>query len=726
LRSVEFKKVGMQNFCCYTDLMEFEFKNDKIVMITGPNGSGKTTIFDSIPYTFYGITPKNLKGDDVVNNVVGKDCYTYVEFYIDDDHYKCERYCKYTKIGNTVILSLNGKKIKKGHNEVVAEIERILLPQKLFSNTILFGQKVKTFFTDLPDSEQKEIFRRVLQLDDYQLYYEETNKRLKGLEEDVTSLTNQKNINEGLLAEIKKQIEHIKIDRINFYTRKKEELNTLNKNISDFEDTLKQYNERYLKFGNELETEKEKLLSKEMELRNIFQNAQNKLEAEILSIRDRKRAKEAELISSATEARSKETQEANKLIDSLKDKLYERTNKLEDEVTAIKMRLEKLDLMVKVNTKRISNLESEKEPLVSGVTDSICPLCKQSIQKHTVEEIQFKISEIDRNIELLKSEIENAKEEIRSSMTKKEQLTESINSIKKEIVDEIRKVESSSAEKISSINERLKDKLKQLLDIELRMIEKVKADYNEESSSVKKDLVELQPKIEKINIKILEKQKYLEMINEVKAKIKATLETIAKKEVEEYDDTFLNSQIEKEKEVEKSIERCRVSLSEIEDKYDVLRFWKSGFSMSGIPSMLIDETIPFMNKRIMEYLEAIGGRYIVSFDTLGENKSGEIRDKITIRVLDTVTKANMRKQLSGGQTRIIDIATILTLSDLQNIVQDMKMNIILLDEIFDSLDDKNISYVSNLLRSLTKGKSTNIISHRAIDLIDCDEVLQLF
>jgi DNA repair exonuclease SbcCD ATPase subunit len=148
--------------------------------------------------------------------------------------------------------------------------------------------------------------------------------------------------------------------------------------------------------------------------------------------------------------------------------------------------------------------------------------------------------------------------------------------------------------------------------------------------------------------------------------------------------------------------------------------------MSGIPSMLIDEAIPFMNRRIMEYLDAIGGRYIVSFDTLGEIKSGEVRDKITIRVLDTVTKANMRKQLSGGQTRIVDIATILTLSDLQNIIQDTKTNIILLDEIFDSLDDKNIAYVSNLLRSLAKGRSTNIISHRAIDQIDCDEQLQLF
>ena len=726
MRSVEFKKVGMQNFCCYTDLMEFEFKNDKIVMITGPNGSGKTTIFDSIPYTFYGITPKNLKGDDVVNNVTGKDCYTYVEFDIDKDHYKCERYCKYTKIGNTATLSLNGKKIKKGHNEVVAEIERILLPQKLFSNTISFGQKVKAFFTDLPDSEQKEIFRRVLQLDDYQLYYDEVNKRLKGLEENVINFKNQKSINEGLLEEIQKQIEHIKIDKVNFYTRKKADLDSLNKTIFDFGNTLTDYSERYSKFGDKLESEKEILLGKERELKSILENAQNKLESEILSIRDRKKAKDSELNSSAIEAKAKETQEANKQIDVLKDTLYEKTNKLEDDVTTIRMRLEKLDLMAKVNTNRISNLESERDPLVGGIADSICPLCKQSIQKHTVEEIQSKITEINKNIDILKSDVEKIKEEIRSSMTKKDQLTETINSIKKEIGDEIRKVETATMEKLSALNERLKDKLRQLLDIELRMIEKAKADYAESSLSVKHDIVELQPKIEKLNTKILEKQKYLELINEVKAKVKATLETIAKKETEEYDNTFFNTQIEKEKEVKRNIEKCRISLSEIEDKYDILRFWKSGFSMSGIPSMLIDETIPFMNKRIMEYLDAIGGRYIVSFDTLGENKSGEVRDKITIRVLDTVTKANMRKQLSGGQTRIIDIATILTLSDLQNIIQNTKMNIILLDEIFDSLDDKNISYVSNLLRSLTKGKSTNIISHRAIDLIDCDEVLQLF
>ncbi len=726
MRTVNFNKVGMQNFCCYTDLIEFEFKNDKIVMITGPNGSGKTTIFDSVPYTFYGITPKNLKGDDVVNNVVGKDCYTYVEFDIDDNHYKCERYCKYKKIGNSAILYLNGEPIKKGHNEVVAEIERILLPQKLFVNTISFGQKVKTFFTDLPDSEQKEIFRRVLQLDDYLLYYEEVNKRLKGLEENVTIFTNKMKVGEGLLTEIQKQIEHIKLDKNNFYVRKQNEIKELNKNISDLGNNLTEYSDRYLKFGETLEEERDKLLDKDRDLRSILESAQDKLETEIISIRDKKRAKEAELNASATEAKSKESQEANKLIDNLKDQLYERTNKLDDEVNSLKTKLEKAELMGRVNANRILTLDADRESLANGIADEICPLCKQTIQKTTIEEINVKIVEIDNNITLLREAIENGKEEIRSSMTRKEQLTETIESIKKEIGTEIRKVEESSLAKISALTARLKEKMKQLLDIELSMIEKAKESYSESVLSIKADIVELQPRIEKINTKIAEKQRYLQLINETKAKVKVTLETISKKETEEYDETLLKSQILKEKEVKDDIEKCKKSLSEIEDRYDVLRFWKSGFSMSGIPSMLIDETIPFMNKRIMEYLDAIGGRYIVSFDTLGENKSGEVRDKITIRVLDTVTKANMRKQLSGGQTRIIDIATILTLSDLQSIIQNTKTNIILLDEVFDSLDDKNISYVSNLLRSLTKGKSTNIISHRAIDLIDCDEVLQLF
>jgi len=96
-----------------------------------------------------------------------------------------------------------------------------------------------------------------------------------------------------------------------------------------------------------------------------------------------------------------------------------------------------------------------------------------------------------------------------------------------------------------------------------------------------------------------------------------------------------------------------------------------------------------------------------------------------VNVVDTHTRANSRIQLSGGQTRIIDIATILTLGNLQETIQDVSINILLFDEIFDSLDEENIGYVSKVLSNLKFGKSIVLISHRHEDQLEADETLTL-
>ena len=69
MRNVTFKKAGMSNFCCHIDPMEIVFENGKLTMITGPNGIGKTAIFQAIPYALYGSCEKG-KGDDVVNDII--------------------------------------------------------------------------------------------------------------------------------------------------------------------------------------------------------------------------------------------------------------------------------------------------------------------------------------------------------------------------------------------------------------------------------------------------------------------------------------------------------------------------------------------------------------------------------------------------------------------------------------------------------------------------------
>ena len=167
MRNIIFEKVGMKNFGPYIEPLEFEIKNGKLTLITGPNGVGKTMSLDAIPYTLYGLTTKGVKGDDVVNNIIGKNCHTWVNIKIDNDNYTINRYHKHSKFRNTVLLSKNGAEpYKKGQKEVLPEIERLILPRQLFMSTIMFGQKVKDFFTDLGDADKKEIFRKILGLED--------------------------------------------------------------------------------------------------------------------------------------------------------------------------------------------------------------------------------------------------------------------------------------------------------------------------------------------------------------------------------------------------------------------------------------------------------------------------------------------------------------------------------------------------------------------------------
>ena len=296
---------------------------------------------------------------------------------------------------------------------------------------------------------------------------------------------------------------------------------------------------------------------------------------------------------------------------------------------------------------------------------------------------------------------------------------------------------NNSLAKIENIIEVFNDissDLKNKLVVTLKVIEEkylqLCSSIDEEARGIVKDLFQEMSKTEsektEVFNKIKQKGYVLDYIKTLENDLTNWKNLIDSKEKEQFDSSVIESNKVKLSEYQEKERYLQLEKIEIKELIDIYDFWKLGYSMSGIPSMLIDEAIPFMNDQIRYYLDQIGGRYIVAFDTLNKNKGGEFRDKISVNVFDTITKANMRKQLSGGQTRVVDIATILTLRDLQSNIQDMRTNIIILDEIFDSLDPKNIEYVSTVLRKMVKGNSINIISHSQIDQLDTDEVLRFF
>jgi len=48
----------------------------------------------------------------------------------------------------------------------------------------------------------------------------------------------------------------------------------------------------------------------------------------------------------------------------------------------------------------------------------------------------------------------------------------------------------------------------------------------------------------------------------------------------------------------------------------------------------------------------------------------------------------------------------------------------LFDEIFDSLDEENIGFVSNILGQIKMEKSIYLISHTQVEQLEADEILE--
>lgn len=727
MREVIFQESGMKNFGPYIDPMVLPFPNDKLSLITGPNGIGKTMALDSIPFTLYGITSKKAKGDDVVNNVIGKNCKTWVKFKVNDNQYIITRYHKYTRFGNTVILNKNGKDIKKGQREVLPEIEKLICPQKSFMNTLMFGQKVKDFFTDLVDSDKKEIFRKILGLEQYLSYYKYVSDLLKELAGVENNLKNKIEVDKGLYEDTTTQIKTFLDLKSKFYENQKESIANLEKSIKDNERLLSNWANTLDKL--KIDSENIKGIIEDLsKIQNELSSFEQTYSSELDKLEKQAEMKKLELTNDADKSKAKISADFSEQLKTLNDKLNNITQKINDQNTNNQQTKHEIELKISKLITEQKSISKEINEITNNVLESdisICPTCRQEITELTKNELITKI-------ENLKVNFENNNKEIETLTYKNSELDNQLNLQLKILNKEKYELNLKLTNLAVEENDLKLEVEKKLNDLKLKvdlLVKQQKSKILERKSKEQKELLEK----EKNLILRKEKQEKIDKnIESVKSTIfylendiKTATSQLERERETDYDETQLNSYINKKQNLEVSISEKENELIGMERKTKIYEFWKSGFSSTGIPSMLIDDSIPFMNDKISKYLDLLtNGRYIVSFDTLDETKAGEYRDKISVHVVDTETKANSRVQLSGGQTRIIDIATILTLGDLQANIQDIKFNILLFDEIFDALDYDNATYVSKVLNKLKLGKSIYVISHQIQDQLEPDEHLE--
>lgn len=163
-----------------------------------------------------------------------------------------------------------------------------------------------------------------------------------------------------------------------------------------------------------------------------------------------------------------------------------------------------------------------------------------------------------------------------------------------------------------------------------------------------------------------------------------------------------------EDELKKALENIKVKELE-EKKYKKAQDFnnwvlKDPLSNKGIKAYMFDLLLDDINEHLIKYSHILGLRAEFSVNYDRANKD------IILNIYDEHGHCIPYVDLSGGQGQIINVATALAFHDLVN--SNIPFNILILDEVFESLDSDNIEKVNSLLEVKSNETSIIIITHQ--------------
>lgn len=270
---IEFNKIYIEGFCSITSL-DMPLNTQKITIVRGPNGYGKSNFLSAIVWALYG---KNLKGISDVNTwkkFRNKDYKgTKVELYFkpnDGKIHKIIRCLEYkgevegAKGNNRLIYLIDAEPVKeKTKVQLQALIDKNLgMSYNLFINSIMFGQGMKRLIQE-SGSDKKNLFEEIF---------------------DLNYITKAKKIAQDKYTQLDKEVFIIKSKLDSVIAIYQEQLNNYAEEKDRAKNAEKVYNERktYLKESKSLATKTYKDLTA-----NYTDNAVETIDSETSRVKNK-------------------------------------------------------------------------------------------------------------------------------------------------------------------------------------------------------------------------------------------------------------------------------------------------------------------------------------------------------------------------------------------------------------------------------------------------------
>lgn len=572
-----------------------------------------------------------------------------------------------------------------------------------------------------------------------------------------------------LSADIKKQFE---LQKSNLNNQFLNDSSSISKLINEENNKKSNIQQEFLK--NKLDLEKERI-QKETEEKENFDKQCQDLNDQLISINERLDDLNENKINDLKELDDQYNITINVINENLNKKKIEKT-KIESSISQIKKYIEECKNNIILYTNDLNSPSAVCRTCGQPLKN------KDHIQKH-IDEFNKKLNDYNDQLQIESNNLTNINNEIDQYNESKENESNSYNAQRNDIVNnylsrtttiendrnEIRtelfnKKKEFDDEVILLIRNNYKSKidiLEKNMNDKIIEIEHTSNEYNEKLSNMKKEinekLMSLKIKLEnefkektseldtniskykeqlkfvvdKYNEDILnidnviqEIEEKLKNINDIEKLISNIDQSINELKNKVYDTSMIDELTKKKNNLIDKLQKEFIVRKDCEEDIEICEFWKQAFSDSGIKSMLIDSAIPHMNECVREELDRVApGVFTVSFDTLSETKSGNIRDKFSINIVNNVKGSTGHKKLSGGEKRIVDLCCMTALRSLAEKLYNKRFCHIFYDEILDSLDSEcKEQFCRNAKYQSENGLNITLITHDLPDDVEPDRV----
>lgn len=378
-----------------------------------------------------------------------------------------------------------------------------------------------------------------------------------------------------------------------------------------------------------------------------------------------------------------------------KIKVFEKTK--EDNIQALGIELRDIKREIKTHKALVEDSKSN-EVRIKTLERQLDKL-KTSVNINEIENSTFKaenlVDKVEYEVERFEKKLEGLRISYQTITTKCPRCEEPISPIKIKVEKERIKTETSEVKK--QLNKAKAELEEAKIDLQV---------CKGKLSSIelhKKEIIGLEIEIKKLHsIKNTIKSAQL-MIDKHNNDISKILSKIKAQE-----GTEIEVDLKPLKKSLRGVKNKRVEvktfLKEAKKKHDDLKWLVTdALSNKGIKAWVFDTMLSQLNNRLKYYTQFIGMRPEFQVDMDSANKD------IFAIVYQEDGFQGYYEELSGGQQQLIDVVTAFALHDLM--IVGRPVNIMVLDEVFEGLDEENVDIVLDLIQDKAQDKSLFLITH---------------